>query len=56
MGNETDIKLKKDEKRTITFHGKMQQKGTRVLLTQNTRNHKQKTNHKCAQKITQINK
>ena len=26
-------------------------KGNRVLLTQNQRNHKQKTKHKCAQKI-----
>ena len=55
MGKEIDIKLK-DEKRTITFHGKMQPKRNQVLLNQNQRNHKQKTKHKCAQKITEINK
>ena len=55
MGKETNIKLK-DEKMTITFHGKMLSKGNQVLLTQNQRNQKQKTKHKCAQKITQINK
>ena len=47
-GLETDIKSK-DEKRKLTFHGKMLQKGTQVLLTQ-------KTKPKCAQKIAQINK
>ena len=55
VGKETDIKWK-DEKRTITFHDKMLPKGNQVLLTENQRNHKQKTKHKCAQKITQINK
>ena len=55
MGKETDIK-RTNEKRKITFHGKMLQKGNQVVLTQNQRNHKQKTKHKCAQKITQINK
>ena len=54
-GLETDIKSK-DEKRKLTFHGKMLQKGNQQLLTQNQRNHKQQTKHKCTQKITQINK
>ena len=55
MGKETDIK-RKDEKRKITFQGKMLPKRNQVRLTENQRNHKQKTKHKCAQKITQINK
>ena len=55
MGLETDIK-QKDEKRKLTFHGKMLQKGNQQLLTHNQRNHKKQTKHKCAQKITQMNK
>ena len=55
MGLETDIK-RKDEKRKLTFHGKMLQKVNQQPLTQNQRNHKQQTKYKCAQKITQINK
>ena len=55
MALETDIK-RKDEKRKLTFHGKMLQKGNQQLLTHNQTNHKQQTKHKCAQKITQMNK
>ena len=55
MGLETDIKWK-DEKRKLTFHGKMLEKGNQQLITHNQRNHKQQTKYKCAQKITQNNK
>ena len=49
MGKETDIKWKY-EKRKITFCEKMLPKWNQVLLTQNQRNHKQKTTHNSLKK------
>ena len=48
-GLETDIKSK-DEKRKLTFHRKMLQKGNQVFLTQNQRNQKNKKQNTNAHK------
>ena len=55
MAKETDIKWQ-DEKRKITFQGKMLPKANQVVLTQNQRNHKNKKQNTNQQILPTHNK